>query len=150
MSAKNLIEDAQVLWELERKGSAFALILIAFAATARLRYPKPEPDNKSFKKFIRDELPTILRTADTAVSLPFKGKLLPIEDILYKELRCQLIHEGKLPDSIVFTPKTVQRGVACDMITITDPIGMPESWVLNMIRVVVDAPENASLFAPQP
>lgn len=150
MSAKNLIEDSKVLWESGRKGSAFALILIAFAATARLRYPRPMSDNESFKRFIRDGLPTILGTADTAVSLPFKGKLVPIEDILYTELRCQLIHEGELPDSIVFTPKTVQRGVLCDMITITDPFGMPESWVLNMVRLVVDAPENASLFAPHP
>ena len=146
MSAKDLVEDAQLLWARGRKGSAFALILIAFAATARVRYPRPMPDNESFKRFIQDELATILGTKDTAVSLPFRGKSVPIEDILYSELRCQLIHEGELPDTITFTPKTVKDGVVCDVITITDPFGMPESWVLNMIRVIVNAPENARLF----
>ncbi len=146
MSVKNLVDDAKVLWDGGRKNSAFALILIAFAATARLRYPKPMRDGESFKRFIRDELPTILGTGDTSVSLPFKGVSTPVEDILYHELRCQLIHEGELPDSIVFTPKTFRDGAPYDVITITDPFGMPEGWVLNMARVVMNAPENASQY----
>lgn len=150
MSTRDLVEDAKVLWDVGRKASAFALILIAFASTARLRYPWPIDDNESFKRFILDGLPTILGTSDTAVSLLFKGKRVPIEDILYTELRCQLIHEGELPDSIEFTPKTVQQGVVCDQITLTDPFGMPESWVLNMVKLVVNAPENASLFSSNP
>ena len=111
MSVKNLLDDAKALWDDGRKNSAFALILIAFAATARIRYPKPMRDNESFKRFIQDELPTILGTSDTSLSLPFKGQPTPEEDILYHELRCQLIHEGELPDSIVFTPKTFRDGV---------------------------------------
>lgn len=150
MSTKDLIEDAKLLWEAKRKGSAFALILIAFAATARRRYPKPIKDNDSFKRFIQDGLPTILGTFDTSLTLPFRGESKSIEDILYHELRCQLLHEGELPDSIVFTPKTVKNGVEYDTITITHPIGLPESWVLNMVRLIVDAPENAQLFATAP
>ena len=146
MSVKDLLDDAKALWDSGRMNSAFALILIAFAATARLRYPKPMRDSESFKRFIRDELSTILGTRDTSLSLPFKGAPTPVEDILYHELRCQLIHEGELPDSIVFTPKTLRDGAPYDVITITDPFGMPEGWVLNMARVVMNAPENAPLF----
>lgn len=147
MSVKDLLEDAHLLWDDGRKGSAFALILIAFAATARLRYPRPILDKESFKRFIRDELSTILGTSDTSVSLFFKGQRVPVEDILYQELRCQLIHEGELPDSIVFTQKTIKDGVLCDVITLTEPFGMPEAWVLNMARAVSNASENATFFS---
>jgi len=144
MNIEELLEDSRDLWSRGRKRSAFALILIAFAATARRRYPKPIGDAESFKRFIRDELPTITGTPDRALSIPFEGKLTPVEDILYRQLRCQLIHEGELPDSITFTQRAVVEGVPCDVITLTQPLGLPEHWVLNMARAVANAPENSN------
>jgi hypothetical protein len=54
LSIKTRIEDAEHLWAEGRKEGAWVQALIAAAATARRRYPRPIPDNQSFKSFICD------------------------------------------------------------------------------------------------
>jgi hypothetical protein len=148
MSIRALVEDAQDLWQRGRQESAFALTMIAFAATARRRYPRSlMPDNKAFKTFIRDEQPKILGTSDTGqILIPVGGRGMTLEDILYRRLRCELLHEGEMPEEIVFTPSRVQEGELAYCIALTDPLELPEAWVLNMLRVVVEARENQGLF----
>ena len=64
------IEDAGVLADMGRYEGALLMLLVAVAATSRKRYVK------------------------------FRGKDLPIEDFLYKFLRCKLVHEGSVPDDL--------------------------------------------------
>jgi hypothetical protein len=54
MSIKTRIDDAEHLWAEGRKEGAWVQALIAAAATARKRYPKPMSDSKAFKSFICD------------------------------------------------------------------------------------------------
>lgn len=147
MSIKNRIEDAQLLWKAGRKEGAFVLALIAVAATSRKRYPKPIKDHKAFKQFILDEMGNVTGGPSKNVAFPFKGNdKTPLEDILYHHLRCQLVHEGTMPESIVFTPPMIEKNKRYNVLRLTDPLGFPEGWVLNLIQVVQHTSENVDLF----
>ena len=96
MGIKNRIDDAQLLWDNNRKEGAFINVLIAVASTARKRYPKPKyTDHESFVKFLCDAYPG-------KMGAEFRGKLLYVEEIFYSWIRCQLIHESELPPDIEF------------------------------------------------
>lgn len=147
MSLKNRIEEAKILWNAGRKEGAFILVLIAVAATSRKRYPKPILDSEAFKQFILDEMGTITGGPDKNVAFPFMGNdKTPLEDILYYHLRCQLVHEGAMPESIVFTQPKIEKGKRYNVLKLTDPLGFPEGWVPNLVKAVVEAPENSNLF----
>jgi hypothetical protein len=147
VSIKNRIEDAELLWSAGRKEGAFIMVLIVVAATSRKRYPKPMADSKAFKQFILDEMGTITGGPKYNVAFPFKGNdKTPLEDILYYHLRCQLVHEGGMPETIVFTPPKVERGKVFNVLRLTDPLGFPEGWVINLAKAVQEARENSDMF----
>lgn len=101
MTIRNRLEDARELTAVGRREGAFVQILIAAAGTARKRYSRNEwDDSQSFRNFIFDEMGIITGGPSFGVVLPFRGKPTPLEDILYHHLRCQLIHEGSMPESI--------------------------------------------------
>jgi len=134
---KNRVDDALLLWEADRKEGAFLSVLIAVAAVARIRYPKLK-DRESFEQFIRDSNPTIL-------NVEYRGDCKPIEHILYKWLRCQLVHEGGLPFDIQFTNETkagamsVRAGGAPEYI-----LKIGHGWFHHMIASVMQAKENGT------
>lgn len=165
MSVRERIEDAKLLWSLDRKEGAFIMILIAAAATARKRYPMPPKGVKSvpkgqrprpgeyaddataFKTFLLEEMDKITGGMKYNVAFPFRGKdKVPLEDILYVHLRCHMVHEGCTPPSITFTEPVVKDGESWSRLTLTDPLGLPEFWLWNIARVVAQAPENRNLF----
>lgn len=49
MSVRNRLEDARVLFSAGRQQGAFAVVLIAAAATSRKRYPRDEWDDSGLK-----------------------------------------------------------------------------------------------------
>ncbi len=165
MSIRDRIEDAKLLWNAGRKEGAFLQILIAVAATARKRYPKPPKgvkgvpnsqrpmpgeyanDATSFKTFILDEMEKITGGPKYNVAIPFQGNArTPLEDILYSHLRCHMIHEGETPPTITFTEPIVDNGKSYSTLKLSDPLGFPEFWMWNLARVVAQAPENCALF----
>jgi hypothetical protein len=166
MSVRQRIEDAKLLWQHGNKEGAFIQILIAVAATARKRYPKPargttlpsqrphpgEPahDNVAFKTFILDEMDKITGGPKYNVAFPFQGINTPLEEIVYRQLRCQLLHEGETPQTIVFTKPLVKDGKSYSIPELKDPLGFPESWFWNLARAVAQAPENRELFKDYP
>jgi hypothetical protein len=86
MSIKNCIEDARFLWNAKRYESAFALALIAVAATSKKVFPN-EGDGKSFESFL-------VQGWFEKMHVEFRGKMHSINHIFYKWFRCELIHEG--------------------------------------------------------
>ena len=158
MSIKTLVEDAEMLWLQNRKQGAWTLALIAAAATARKRYPRPTPDNKAFKSFICDIAKTIV-SGDPAQTGPMHFRFYDedpnvfrtLEDILYEELRCNLVHEGELRD-VTFSEsvaKTTPGGVLYEGSLSVPPKGpavIPDFWVLHLIKAIKAAPENGDLF----
>lgn len=149
MSISDRIEDGRVLWENGRKEGALAMILIAAAATSRIRYPRPQyGDREAFKSFIRDELPTITETQSESLQVPFLGQKQSLEDILYVHLRCSLVHEAAVPEWIEFTEPEYKKGEKWNILFLRpdEGLGLPEGWVLNLAKAVREAPENLPTF----
>ena len=148
MGIRDLIDDAKLLWRHGRKFGAFVLVLVCVSGTSRKRYPRNKMgDEEAFKRFVLDEMGTITGGPKYGVAFPFQGQDdVPLEDILYEQLRCHVIHEGEMPSSIYFTHTTYKDGKMQHVLKLTDPLGFPEGWVSNMSAAVSLAPENEEEF----
>ena len=147
MSVRDRLEDARVLTQAGRIEGAFIQVLIAAAATSRKRYKKEEwDDNQAFKNFIYDEMGVITKGPKYKVIFPFQGKQMPLEDILYTHLRCQLLHEGEMPKEIVFTQPEIEEGHVYNVVHLSTPLGFPEGWIESLASAVWLAPENDDLW----
>lgn len=144
------IKDALILYENGSTEGAFICILIAVAATARKRYSRKEYPNDSevFKKFLLDEMGTITGGPDSGVAFYCDGKYsVALEHIIYKILRCSLVHEGYSPQELRFTEPVIENGKTFNHLDLeTDVIGLPTGWIWNLARVVISAPENHGEF----
>ena len=148
MTIRNRLEDARVLSANGRQEGAFVSVLIAAAATSRKRYSRAEwDDSEAFKNFIYDEMGIITGCAKYGVVFPFQGKQVPLEDIFYHHMRCQLVHEGGMPESIVFTqPVFSEGGVIHTMHLGEDQLGFPAGWIEHLATAVWLAVENDDLW----
>jgi hypothetical protein len=97
MKIKDRISDGLFLWENEHYEGALLCVLIAFSATSRLRYPDRNKigDKEAFERFYRDSTKAV-------ANIKYKRRYQPIEHILYKWLRCALVHEGGISPDIKF------------------------------------------------
>jgi hypothetical protein len=132
---KNRVDDAVFLWKSGRHESAFVLVLIAVAATARQRYPKMK-DREGFEKFLCD-------CHTVRLNVEYRGECQSIEYILYKWLRCQLVHEGQLPVDIQFMDEdglevmSVRAGGAPENV-----LRIGYGWFYHIVSSVLQATEN--------
>jgi hypothetical protein len=145
MSIRARVEDAILLWENGRKEGAFLNALVAVAATSRRRFPDRNAigDREAFVSF--------LETAHAVrLSVEYRGECLPVEQVFYKWIRCQLVHEGGLPVDIEFMPEafpgmvSVRAGGAPDYL-----LKVSDGWFDYMVGTVAAAPENAAEFGSQ-
>lgn len=154
MSIKARISDAEVLWAAGRREGAWVMALIAAAGTSRKRYPEPMGSGEAFKAFIRDVLlPLIgarrLKDAPTGVKVVF-GTVedgTPLEDIIYEQLRCSLVHEGRVDERVSLSESSVVGGRLRARLTVGSPHEIPDFWVLHLIAVLKEVPENVDEFA---
>lgn len=148
MSIKDRIEDAEMLWSQGRKEGAWVQALVAAAATARKRYPKPMPDNEAFKSFIRGYIPTIMYGKPSPKG--FDANIIfgdiPFEDILYKHIRCHLLHEADISELVSFSESKTLDGKLQATLSVGKPHRLPDFLVLHLIKVIKEVPENADLF----
>jgi hypothetical protein len=141
MSIRARLDDAVLLWRSGRREGAFLSVLVAVAATSRLRHGKGVTDRNAFEQFVASAHPVRL-------SVEFRGELHPIEHIFYKWLRCELVHEGGLPIDIEFMPVSepgglsVRAGGAPNFVLL-----LSEAWFEHLVAAVVAAPENAALLS---
>ncbi|MDG4773519.1 hypothetical protein [Solwaraspora sp. WMMD792] len=140
MSIASRVEDAEHLWAAGRREGALTIALIAFAATARRLHPKPASDRAAFEKLYQDSMTVHLEIA-------FRGKPWPVETILYKWLRCELVHEGGLPVDVEFTD---DGDGPMPMIRAGGPpdykLLLGNGWYDFLIKTVVAHPINADHF----
>ncbi|HUP62641.1 MAG TPA: hypothetical protein VNA69_19725 [Thermoanaerobaculia bacterium] len=95
MSIAARIDDARLLWEAGRREGAFLSVLVAVAAASRTKYPNVKSDREAFERFVAESF-------RISLSVEFRGQLHSIEHVLYKWLRCELVHEGAVPFDITF------------------------------------------------
>ncbi len=151
MSIRDRTEDAEILWQHGRKEGAWVLALVAVAATARKRYPKPLSDNEAFKRFIRDIARTLIY-GKPPTGFPSNIVLdkTPLEAIIYEHLRCNLIHEAEVSPQITFSESKIVDGEVKGTFAVGTPNEIPDFWVLNLLKAVRESPENADEFGPAP
>jgi hypothetical protein len=132
---RNRIDDAKLLWANGRREGALLVALIGVAATARRRYPR-SGDREGFEAFLSD-------CCTVRITIEYRGKIHSIEHVLYKWLRCELVHEGKLPVDIQLMRETepglmsVRAGGKPDYI-----FRIGEGWFHHLIASVLGAPEH--------
>jgi len=163
MSIKARIEDAEYLWHKGRIEGAWAMALIATDATAKKRYPTEGRNNVRFKQFIVDETGLIISgesASPKSVNIVFcsekhsPGQPLDPDShsfavICYEFLRCHLLHEGKMPVKVTFSPITIKDNQMTETLKVGNsktPHQIPPSWVLNLIKAIREAPENFDEF----
>ena len=140
MSVRDRLDDARVLYASNRRTGALLSALIAVAATSRKRYPRDTMgDGEAFKRFLHDEMATLTPARNFRVK--FRGALIPLEDLLYHVVRCELAHEAELPEDVVFQPgANLSVRVDPDRITFSDAL------INRLANVVQQAAENADVF----
>lgn len=137
--------------------NAFIQLSIAIDATSKLNYPKIKGSSKRNKLFIKENLPFVLwsltnGTPNKSSSLFFviddEGKEISLEDIMYRLLRCTLLHEGDLPDLVIFTQ---EEFIANKKDKIILPLAIISSFCLAVIKNPFNKKEkliNNNLFIP--
>lgn len=160
MSVKARIEDALTLWNAGRKEGALVQALIAAAATARKRYPSMK-DRQAFSTFIRDVTPVLLWGMREIGHVGFHMILTNsdmtvqrrLDDIFYKQMRCNLIHEGELKEQEVHLTETfLGEDGQPKLRLVAEPegsVGIPELWIIRLLEAIKAAPENQDLFQPE-
>ncbi|HRC12807.1 MAG TPA: hypothetical protein PLX68_08035 [Dermatophilaceae bacterium] len=83
------LEDAELLWTSGRRESGLLICLVAFAALSRLTTPRLS-DREAFEVLMKT-------THSWTIRVEYRGSLHDIDHILYKWLRCELIHTAALP-----------------------------------------------------
>ncbi len=121
------------------------MILVAVAATARKRYPRPIGDRDSFTRFLLDEMDNFIEPKGFRMGLDLgEGQPTMLEDILYTHFRCNLVHEGQMPKEIILTPPVAEDGTLQSLVRLNGPPGIPEKWILNLHNALCKAPENVT------
>lgn len=147
------IRVARKLWETGEKEDAAALVFIATAAVARLRYPhnRVPSDRAAYTRFVRDQIATITNGA-APVSLRFpqitrlpgvkETRDVPLEDVFYGTWRCVLIHEARWPTEVYLTETRTSTDYRTYIELPPDGrLGLPEEWILGLAYAVENAVE---------
>lgn len=139
MSIKERITDARILYSNGQREGALMSVLVAVAATSRKRYPMPCKDREAFTKFVGEEMKTI--TGAGGVLVKFREEMISLQELLYKFVRCELAHEAKLPEDIVFNlDDSLKLEVKDTQVIISTGL------IHTLADAVIKARENAGIF----
>jgi len=141
VSIAQRVEDAEFLWESGRFEGAFLSALVAFAATARRLRPLPTPDRQAFEALFAEQF-------GDGTTLRFRGEMISLGTLLYKWLRCELVHEGGLPVGLEIDPNDTNSIFSMKMIE-SLPVSIPATWYHSLIINVVGHPVNIDQFPLQ-
>lgn len=165
MSIREQIEDVRFLMEAGRFKGALTMLMSAIAASARKSLPKKTKsitrpaedmgDGEAFKYFLGGRLCRLLAGDVLSSEFGFSGFCFtyrgvdhPIEHILYKFYRCELLHEGDLPEDVVFLPEKDMPAPGSTKLEISykKELILTYPWLVILIRSVVEAKCNAGEF----
>lgn len=110
MAVSDRVQEALVKIKKHDIDNALIQLSIAIDATAKKMYPHRK-NAQRIKGFLQAKRSFIwwcllngIPNANGEFCLSFANKgYVPIEDIMYKYIRCSVLHEGKIPDNITFS-----------------------------------------------
>lgn len=89
-----LLDDAKMLYKLNRKDSAILLLLCAVDALAKFDDPRNTNVGERFEKFLKKKMRRPERPQVHNIEVPKKKEIHTFEYIIYKFIRCPFVHEG--------------------------------------------------------
>lgn len=123
--------------------SALIQLSIAFDGTAKKEYPRIKKVGERFKAFLKANQDIITYfTFGGVIFIDCEVDGYTLEQIIYKVLRCGLLHEGSIPGEIEFVDELVWGR----------PGGkwrLPKSYVLGGLLAVIGANNNAGERVPE-
>ena len=139
MGIRRRVEDAELLWREGKAEGSLLMALIAASATARRKYPELM-DGEGFERLLLD-------ARRWRLSLEFRGAQVPIERLLWKWLRCELVHEAGLPVDFELTPIVAvgELSARAGGAPSYEP-HLSEAWLHHVLDVVIYDPVNRDLF----
>ncbi|MBI4535478.1 MAG: hypothetical protein HY708_04310 [Ignavibacteriae bacterium] len=153
MSVRERLEDAVLLWNNGRKQGAWIQVLIAAAAISKLRFPD-QKDGEAFRQFIREVTPTIVNGTAPAIpggiTVVFNAETpeqMPLDQVMYKHMRCYLLHEAVMPSDVCLSESHVVDGKLVADLRGGSPLTIPDFWVIHLAKAVAYAPENSAACA---
>ncbi len=170
MSIKQQVEDALFLAKNGRHLGALTNLMLAVAASSRKTFPKGQAksikdpakmmgDDEAFTLFLGGRIRKVLfgdfggpDTGNSGISVNFKGKQLDVAYILYKYYRCELVHEGELPEDVEFSPPANERnmgifnGDVSVSIRAGNTMNLDYGWIGLLVNAVTYARCNGKLF----
>jgi hypothetical protein len=158
MSIRDRVEDCAINYAIGKPQAALLMALVAVAATSRRRRPpgtvsvrkagKEMGDGEAFEAFLEDEMPHIAGAKNFNVH--YRGELRPLEQVLYKWFRCELLHEAELPPDIVFESDPAPKLKKIEGSASAGKLTLSHGWLDGLIDAVISAPENADQFGNPP
>lgn len=180
MSIKSTIDSAKLLASNGMHNDALTLVLLAISASSRKEFSKAQipTDNAAFKKFFLINLNQMAHNDGITREEPIHGfeytslgksssrTTHSLEEIIYEQYRCSLVHEGDLPNDVFFISDGQQavgfqnREVfhllaydysTADMcVTHDNKLVMHYGWLDMLIKLVEQAEINIDLFGQRP
>ncbi len=152
MSIQDRIADAWDLFVRQRFESSLILTCVAIDATAKQLYPDSKLVGDRFNLFIEDNLPLITQIGigarvsgtvfvpgafDDLVNVHRNQQgYINFRDVVYKAIRCCLVHEAELHNSLEITDQPILKAEKNGNVT------LPSSIVLGLMLSVVGARTN--------
>lgn len=134
------IDDAEALWRLGRTEGALLMALLAVEATAKRKFPGERSSRRRFEQVMRD-------AREWRIDVEYRGRLVSVEELLYRWVRSELVHAGELPIDLIvhdgFDPNEIAvRAGGSPGFT----VHLGAGWFHHLIDVVKADPVNACLF----
>lgn len=140
VSISDRLDDADLLWRCGRREGALLSVLVAVGATARRRFPHVKTDRAAFVAFMKT-------THSWTIAVEHRGTQVDVDQLLYKWLRCELVHEASLPPDVRIDDHfdnpdgcAVRAGGAPSYAVLLSP-----GWYRFLVDAVRHAPANRHL-----
>ena len=120
--------------------NALIQVCIALDATAKNEHPTTKKVGKRFKAFIQSnhDVITFFSLNGNIVKNTFRVGDLTFTEMVYKVLRCGLLHEGELPKLLKFAPPG-------QTVSFSDQLWhLPTTFVTGTLLAVIGAATNAN------
>lgn len=150
MAVADRVKEAIDKMNLGDPVNALIQVCLAVDATAKREYPKNKVGERT-KKFLRNNQVFLTAFVKLAVGgdilLQLKDKngepeTKKLEEVLYKLVRCALVHEASISDRIIITPDP------CFGLSKDGKFILSRGLIWGMINAVIGSPANSRERAP--
>jgi hypothetical protein len=148
MTIRKRIDEAIALARNGFDEAALIIVLVAIAGASRRKYGIGKgKDRKFFTRYIHERLNKVFEGQggwmSTVISFSFNGKMVNLADVLYDELRCNLIHEAEMPADVKLDSTNPTSSLS---IIDGNTVQLGRGWLELLTVAVVHDPDLRPMF----